>query len=484
MEAINYTKDRNQQRLDVASDLAGRNSKIFGVCISGFMVLCLYHEDYRMLGFLTLFMLAALANKVLNKLLTEKQGLVVLHVINIGALLAFQYLLSPEASAGTIVIFAITTMWGARTLIEFAVVSGILFIGKCAMISIGIPQGIYTPVPTEQFLAVAFCASTLGAYLSTKHILEATHRTQLQLAAASESLEAEETQLEQISLETKMINEKVEYQNDQLSEQLNRVQVLHEKLKLKRAGEQDLVKAIHHDLREPLRSIVSFTQLIRRKLREKNHEVSVKEYLTFAENGGRRMSIMLQDILRYAQNDRKACGLAPVDLNLLVKDVQANLGDQLQRTEAKVSWSNLPVIKGYRTRLIQLFQNIISNAIKFSRPGVVPKVEIGMCDDVKSGEICLFFRDNGIGVDVSQIDKVFGLFNRAHVSDDYEGSGVGLALCKRIAIAHQGELSLTSEVGFGTTFFLTLPKHLLCDRLDIDVITSPQFEAVDSKIEA
>lgn len=244
---------------------------------------------------------------------------------------------------------------------------------------------------------------------------------------------------------------------DALTAQLIREARLMDDLRLREEDQRAVVEAIHHDLREPLRSIVSFTQLAKRRLARHAGSEALADYLSFAEDGGRRMAAMLTDLSAYANdaNLAQAEGAAAVPLDEVVAEVRLNVHDAVVRRGARLTAGALPVVVGQRTPLVQLLQNLVSNALKFSRPGVAPAVHLSgyRRDD---GLVGVRVADNGIGIPANQIDKVFGLFNRAHGDGDYEGTGIGLALCRKIAIAHGGDISVASVPGEGTTFFIGL----------------------------
>ena len=243
---------------------------------------------------------------------------------------------------------------------------------------------------------------------------------------------------------------------DALTAQLMSEAALTDDLRLRQDDCRSVVHAIHHDLSEPLRAIVSFTQLARRRLGEYPGSESLSDYLAFAEDGGRRMSVMLADLLVYA-SDTDGEQAADCSLDEVLAEVRLNVHDAVERCGARVSVAPLFVVSGHRTQLVQLFQNLLSNALKFARPGVPPVVDVSVHGTV-DGLTEVRVVDNGIGIPANQLDKVFGLFNRAHAEADYEGSGVGLALCRKIAIAHGGRMSLASVPGEGTTFSLWLPR--------------------------
>jgi len=232
-----------------------------------------------------------------------------------------------------------------------------------------------------------------------------------------------------------------------------------------RDDQKRLTNAIHHDMREPLRGIVSFSQLIQRRLSKRPEAESVKEYLGFAIDGGQRMAKMLDDLLLYSKNNHSEVPV-PINLSDLVAEVQVDLYDLIERSGATIKVEALPSIVGFETQLKQLFQNLLSNALKFRQDSIPPRVIIRSAPvQSDASKFVIEIRDNGVGIPANQLDKVFGLFNRAHEGESYEGSGVGLALCRRIAIAHAATLTVASEPGIGTAFFFSLPIAALQETL-------------------
>ncbi|MDA8232447.1 MAG: ATP-binding protein [Magnetospirillum sp.] len=208
-----------------------------------------------------------------------------------------------------------------------------------------------------------------------------------------------------------------------------------------------------HDLQEPLRNIISFTQLLERRYGGKLGE-DADEYIGFIVRSGRRMHAMINDLLAYSRmagqerafshvSSRQAC-LAAVD----------NLRDSIAGSGADVSVGDLPEVVADEIQLVQLFQNLIGNAVKFRRPGVAPTVVVAA---ERQGEGWLFrVADNGIGIETTTHD-LFEIFRRQHPPEAYPGTGIGLAICKRIVQRHHGHIWVQSQPGQGSTFFFTLP---------------------------
>lgn len=210
-----------------------------------------------------------------------------------------------------------------------------------------------------------------------------------------------------------------------------------------------------HDLQEPLRTISSFAQLMHRKCAPQLSDEG-KTYLDYINNGALRMSALIRDLLAYsratADHERTA---GPVDLTRVLSDVLQSMGASIRETEAEIAYSGLPVVRGDQPQLTHVFQNLISNAIKYRKPGVPPRVAI-TANLNESKNWLITVSDNGAGFDPRFSGQIFGLFKRLH-DDTIPGTGVGLAICKAIVERHGGEIWAQSALGEGATFFLILP---------------------------
>jgi PAS domain S-box-containing protein len=206
-----------------------------------------------------------------------------------------------------------------------------------------------------------------------------------------------------------------------------------------------------HDLQEPLRMVSSYLQLLARRGGDQI-DSTCHQYLSFALDGSRRMQTMIEDLLAYS----RAGGRAPyqmVDSSDALDAALANLGAALEQSGGTISRGSLPTLRADRTRLVELFQNLVGNAIKF-RSADPPRVHVSA---ERRGEEWLFrITDNGIGIDPRYRERIFGLFQRLHTREEYQGSGMGLAICKRIVEHHGGTIWVESNPGAGSTFLFTL----------------------------
>ena len=209
-----------------------------------------------------------------------------------------------------------------------------------------------------------------------------------------------------------------------------------------------------HDLQEPIRSIVSFSQLLQRHLGE-NLDADGREFLGFIVNGGRRMSDLIQDLLSYTKISNRQSPHLPLDLDRVAAAACDNLRALIDERGARLDIAPLPRVIGERILLIELFQNLINNAIKFTPADRSPQIRIWARRD--GDHWCLAVGDHGIGISPEYHQRIFEIFQRLHTGSAYPGTGIGLALCQRIVEQHGGSIWVESEEGVGATFLFTLP---------------------------
>ena len=214
--------------------------------------------------------------------------------------------------------------------------------------------------------------------------------------------------------------------------------------------------AASHDLKEPLRMIGMYTQLTKKRLDSKLDDSS-REFMGYVTDGVGRMQNLLDALLEYSRLGKNKNELKEIDLNDTLFMVIHNLMPRMNETNAAVITNPLPIVKATSFEMIQLFQNLIANSIKFRRAGIPPNIEIKVNETV-TGDFIFTVADNGIGIPESHQERVFKIFERLHSRTDYEGSGIGLATCKKIIQSSGGKIWLESTEGVGTTFYFTLPK--------------------------
>jgi PAS domain S-box-containing protein len=211
-----------------------------------------------------------------------------------------------------------------------------------------------------------------------------------------------------------------------------------------------------HDLQEPLRMVSSFTQLLERRYKNQLDERANK-YIYYAVDGANRMQNLINDLLDFSRISTRGDKFKKTDTNLVIKNVLENLSIRIEETGAQIKTGNLPLIMADTGQVERLFLNLVANALKFTKPGEKPIIQI---DAEEQNDNWLFrIKDNGIGIDEKYKEKVFVIFQRLHGASEYKGTGIGLAICKRIVQRHKGEIWFESEKNEGTTFFFTLKKH-------------------------
>ncbi|MCU7491757.1 MAG: PAS domain S-box protein [Ignavibacteria bacterium] len=209
-----------------------------------------------------------------------------------------------------------------------------------------------------------------------------------------------------------------------------------------------------HDLQEPLRMMHSYAELLEKRYEGKLDE-SADDFLYFITGGAKRMQQLINDLLQYSRVTTRGKPFEPVDCMEVMSNVLDNLQISIEESGARITFDSLPVIRGDETQLVQLFQNLLSNSIKFCDKKT-PEIHIGL--EEKDNEWIFSVKDNGIGIDPEFYDRVFIIFQRLHDRDKYPGTGIGLAVCKKIVERHQGRIWVESERGKGTTFYFTMPK--------------------------
>jgi PAS domain S-box-containing protein len=217
---------------------------------------------------------------------------------------------------------------------------------------------------------------------------------------------------------------------------------------------QQFAYVASHDLQEPLRMIASYTQLLARRYKGKL-DADADEFITFAVDGATRMQRLINDLLAYSRVGTQGKAPQPMSSEVVLEDALANLQIAITESQAIVTHDPLPIVPADETQLLQLFQNLIGNALKF-RAEQPPQVHISA--QARGHEWLFSVRDNGIGLEPQYAERIFVVFQRLHTRENYPGTGIGLAICKRIVERHGGHIWVESQPGQGTTFYFTLPS--------------------------
>ena len=208
-----------------------------------------------------------------------------------------------------------------------------------------------------------------------------------------------------------------------------------------------------HDLQEPLRMVASYTQLLSRRYKGKL-DADADEFIAFAVDGAARMQRLIKDLLAYSRIGNSGKDLVETSSEQALQQALINLKGAIEASGALVTHDPLPVIPSDEMELVQLFQNLVGNGIKYQSPGI-PRIHVSAGRD-GGGKWIFSVRDNGLGIDAQYFEKIFGMFQRLHKREEFAGTGIGLAICKKIVERHGGSISVASEPGQGSTFRFAL----------------------------
>jgi signal transduction histidine kinase len=283
-----------------------------------------------------------------------------------------------------------------------------------------------------------------------------------QLLNQQEQLRASNTSLEREVYERSLSEREVQALNAQLVERNRKLNTMNEDL-------AQFAYVASHDLQEPLRKIVLYSDLVKQKLYgqiDSDSDFRLDKIIQAAS----RMRDLIRGILQFSRNDHAAESFQLIDLNQVVSQVLSDMQDEITRKEALISVNQLPEIWGVPIQISQLFQNLIHNAIKFGKTGSKTEVNIDgkliEADQLlelpnkkpKTNYYQILVKDNGIGFKMDHADSIFGVFKRLHTYADYEGTGIGLSICKKIVDRHQGFIKAQSQPNQGATFIIMLPE--------------------------
>jgi PAS domain S-box-containing protein len=227
-----------------------------------------------------------------------------------------------------------------------------------------------------------------------------------------------------------------------------------ERLERINAELQDFAYIASHDLSEPLRMITSYLQLLQRRYDGQLDETA-DEFIHYAVDGADRMKALIDDLLQYSRVGSDEVQRVPVEADVVLGSVLRSLEGAILERGATVTHEPLGVVHGDSTQIGQLLQNLVANAIKFGRPDVPPEVRVERVPE--RGEWHVVVRDNGIGIEARHAERIFKMFGRLHGREEYEGTGIGLAICRRIADRHAGRIWVESEPGSGSAFHVSIP---------------------------
>ncbi|MFX1273712.1 MAG: ATP-binding protein [Promethearchaeota archaeon] len=245
----------------------------------------------------------------------------------------------------------------------------------------------------------------------------------------------------------------VAFLSENISKAEQKTKKLMKELKRSNAELQEFAYIASHDLQEPLRAIISFSQLLEENFGDELNS-EAKEYLDFILDGGIRLRKLVIDLLNYSRITTHQRPLEMTNFEKVLQEVKLNLQEAIKESGAIITNDPMPELRVDRSQIVQLFQNLIGNAIKFVSE-TKPRIHVGV--NQNNSEWIFSIQDNGIGIEEEYFEKLFKIFQRLHTRMEYPGSGVGLAICKKIVERYGGKIWVESEIGKGSIFYFTIP---------------------------
>jgi PAS domain S-box-containing protein len=281
-----------------------------------------------------------------------------------------------------------------------------------------------------------------------------------ELSATNKKLRAEIAKSEQARRAALNLMQDAQQAQNALRESEDQLRQINERLRESNHALEEYAHVASHDLQEPLRKIESFTSLF---LEDYGSKVDAqgRQYLDVMVNAAQRMRRLIKDVLTLAEAGASERPFTTVSLDRVVNTARDNLSERIQERSVEIIVHSLPTVMGDETQLVRLFQNLLSNALKFNDKRQ-PRIEIKSSEEDTFWKITV--QDNGIGMNPAEAGKIFAPFKRLHGRNEYEGTGIGLAVCRKIIHRHGGTIGVDSQPGLGSTFWLTIPRKELEDN--------------------
>jgi light-regulated signal transduction histidine kinase (bacteriophytochrome) len=308
-----------------------------------------------------------------------------------------------------------------------------------------------TPHLLDDAVAVTISALMLAGVLTIPSLFHTIQRAADSLRRARDDLEI---QVRQRTEELREANANLSVELDERRRAEQMLAHYTQELEQSNAELEQFAYVASHDLQEPLRMVASFTQLLGKRYRGKLDQ-DADEFIGYAVDGANRMQHLINDLLAYSRVGTRGKTLVPTDCNMVFKQARDNLAKAVEETSTVIYQDPLPVVLGDEVQLLQVFQNLIANAIKFR--GIDPP-RIQVTADRQGPEWVFAIRDNGIGIAPEHQERIFSVFQRLHHRAEYPGTGIGLAICKKIVERHGGRIWVKSQPGKGSTFYFSIPE--------------------------
>lgn len=303
-------------------------------------------------------------------------------------------------------------------------------------------------------ILIALGVATLIVILSLYNLINKIKPIVEELLETKENLEVTNANLKNTLHELNLSNIEKENEIKAREKAMEETEKLNESLNVKNQQLDHFAYVASHDLQEPLRTVSNYLEIFQEDFPERlDGEASM--YFEFINGAVDRMRNLISGLLSYSRLGTSG-ELEEIDLNKTLNRIKEDLSAVIEEREINIRYNNLPKIKGYRIEIKQLFQNLIANAIKFTKADITPHIEITY--DETNNYYNFHIKDNGIGIPDKDFSKIFDMFSRLHGGKEYEGQGIGLAFCKKIVELHHGNIWVTSDFGKGSTIHFTIKK--------------------------
>jgi light-regulated signal transduction histidine kinase (bacteriophytochrome) len=304
-------------------------------------------------------------------------------------------------------------------------------------------------------------------FIKYKGLLKKLERDEAFWAATNENIKRAYSKLDELveerTKELRAVNEQLQREIIERKKALQVLEKTMEELKRSNAELEQFAYVASHDLQEPLRMVASFTQLLQNRYQDKLDD-DANDFINYAVDGATRMQNLISDLLIFSRVGTRGKPFKTTDMNIILENVLANIQLSTIEADAEITYDPLPAIIADGSQMAQILQNLISNAIKFRAKS---PIHIHVSGENKPDKWVFSIRDNGIGIEPKNFEFIFVIFQRLHKRDEYEGTGIGLAICKKIIQRHNGKIWVESELGKGSTFYFTIPKKNGLDNMKI-----------------